>query len=110
MAPSVDDEKSFNQANGNTILNADLSKLPPLWNHRVDDYRPMKVICIGAGFSGIVAGIRMPEHIPNLDFTIYEKNPDVGGTWYENRYPGVRCDIPSASYQFTFESNPEWSE
>lgn len=62
------------------------TSLPPLWNHRVDDYRPMKVICIGAGFSGIVAGIRFPEKIPNLDFTIYEKNSDVGGTWLENKY------------------------
>lgn len=34
---------------------------------------------------------------------IYEKNPDIGGTWYENRYPGCACDIPSHSYTFSFE-------
>lgn len=33
-----------------------------------------------------------------------------GGTWAENTYPGVRCDVPSHSYQLTFEPNPNWSE
>lgn len=56
---------------------------------QVDDLRPIKVICIGAGVSGILAGIRLPQKIKNLDLTIFEKNEDVGGTWYENKYPGV---------------------
>jgi cation diffusion facilitator CzcD-associated flavoprotein CzcO len=42
--------------------------------------------------------------------TIFEKNSDVGGTWFENVYPGVRCDIPSNVYQSTFEPNTQWSE
>lgn len=61
----------------------------PRHERPVDDLRPLKVICIGAGASGILAGIRLPQKIPNLDLTIYEKNEDVGGTWYENKYPGV---------------------
>ncbi|KIV81308.1 hypothetical protein PV11_03501 [Exophiala sideris] len=81
-----------------------------VYDHPVDDLRPIKVICIGAGISGIVAGVRFPQMIKNIDFVIYEKNSDVGGTWLENRYPGVRCDIPSAAYQFTFESNTQWRE
>jgi hypothetical protein len=56
----------------------------------IDDYRPIKVICIGAGMTGIAVGCLMPQHIPNLELTIYEKNPDVGGTWFENHYPGLR--------------------
>ncbi|KAH7350443.1 hypothetical protein BKA66DRAFT_563373 [Pyrenochaeta sp. MPI-SDFR-AT-0127] len=75
----------------------------------VDHLRPMKVIVIGAGMSGIIAGIFFPRNIENLDLVIYEKNPDLGGTWYESRYPGVACDVPSHAYQFTFESNPKWS-
>lgn len=59
--------------------------LPPLYNHCVDDYRPIKIIVIGAGLSGILAGIRFPQYIKNLELTIYDKNPEVGGTWYENR-------------------------
>ncbi|KAL4805227.1 hypothetical protein BDV18DRAFT_153027 [Aspergillus unguis] len=39
-----------------------------------------------------------------------EKNDDIGGTWYENRYPGCACDIPSHNYQYTWEPNPDWSQ
>ena len=56
----------------------------------IDDYRPMKVICIGAGMCGIAVGCLFPQHIPNLELVIYEKNSEVGGTWYENHYPGLR--------------------
>lgn len=51
----------------------------------VNHARPIKVVCIGAGYSGILAGIRFPQKIKNLHLTIYEKNDDVGGTWFENR-------------------------
>lgn len=80
-----------------------------LGNFCIDEYRPMRVVCIGAGFSGILAGIRFPQKVPNIDFAIYEKNPAIGGTWYSNRYPGLSCDIPSHSYQYAFEDNTEWS-
>ncbi|KAM5341974.1 hypothetical protein ACJ41O_015005 [Fusarium nematophilum] len=75
----------------------------------VDKNRPMKVIVIGAGMSGIIAGIFMPRAIENLELTIYDKNADLGGTWFENVYPGIACDIPSHAYSFTFEGNPQWS-
>ena len=55
----------------------------------IDEYRPMKVVIIGAGFSGILAGIRFRQRIPNLQMTIYEKDDGIGGTWYANRYPSV---------------------
>ena len=51
----------------------------------VDAGRPLKVICIGCGYSGILTAIRFPQRIPNLELVIYEKNTDIGGTWYENR-------------------------
>lgn len=75
----------------------------------VDSPRPMKVVVIGAGMSGIIAGIFFPRAIENLTLTIYEKNADLGGTWFENNYPGIACDIPSHAYSFTFEHNPGWS-
>ncbi|KIX06719.1 uncharacterized protein Z518_04695 [Rhinocladiella mackenziei CBS 650.93] len=81
-----------------------------IYDHEIDELRHMEVICVGAGISGILTGIRLPQQIQNLELTIYEKNPEVGGTWYENTYPGVRCDIPSPGYQLTFESNSQWSE
>jgi heterodisulfide reductase subunit A-like polyferredoxin len=57
----------------------------------IDYARPMKVIVIGAGISGILASIRLPRRISNLDLVVYDKNPEVGGTWYENKYPGIAC-------------------
>ncbi|KAI0293370.1 FAD/NAD-binding domain-containing protein [Multifurca ochricompacta] len=77
----------------------------------VDEYpRRIRVVCIGAGYSGIVAGIRFTQKVPNLDLTIYEKEHGIGGTWYVNKYPGIACDIPAHCYQYTFEDNTEWSE
>ncbi|KAJ5531135.1 hypothetical protein N7527_004528 [Penicillium freii] len=75
----------------------------------VDESRPLRVVIIGAGISGILSCIRFTQRIPNIDLCIYEKNADIGGTWFENRYPGCACDIPSHTYQATFEPNKEWS-
>ena len=66
------------------------------------------VIVIGAGFSGINAGIRLKaEGI--TDFIILERADDVGGTWRDNTYPGCACDVPSHLYSYSFEQNPDWS-
>lgn len=51
----------------------------------IDEVRPIKVICIGAGFSGILCGIRIPQLVENAELVIYEKNSDIGGTWLENK-------------------------
>ncbi|KAI0684954.1 hypothetical protein BC835DRAFT_1310282 [Cytidiella melzeri] len=67
----------------------DVNYQPP--NFDIDDYRPLKVRCIGAGHSGILCAMRFRQNIPNLDFKIYEKQGGVGGTWYANRYP--KCGI-----------------
>lgn len=64
----------------------------------VENFRPMSVIIIGAGFSGIYCGVRIPERLRNVKLTIYEKNSGIGGTWHENRYPGCACDIPGMFY------------
>ena len=51
--------------------------------------RAIKVICAGAGFSGLSFAREIETgHIPNCELVIYEKNSAVGGTWFENRYPG----------------------
>lgn len=57
----------------------------------IDESRPLKVIYIGAGVSGIVGAIEFSKYVPSIELVIYEKNPEVGGTWYENRYPGCAC-------------------
>lgn len=58
----------------------------------VENFRPLKVVVIGAGYSGIYCGIRIPERLRNVDLVIYEKNAGVGGTWYENRYEHPSCE------------------
>ncbi|KAF4185574.1 hypothetical protein CNMCM7927_006518 [Aspergillus lentulus] len=75
----------------------------------IDEARPLRVVIIGSGISGIIASIRFRQRIPNVDLCVYEKNEDIGGTWFENRYPGCACDIPAHTYQATFEPNKEWS-
>ncbi|MBU6392972.1 MAG: NAD(P)-binding domain-containing protein [Sphingomonadales bacterium] len=67
----------------------------------------MEVLVIGGGMSGIAAGLKLAE--AGYSYTIVEKNADLGGTWFENRYPGVGVDTPSHFYSYSFELNPEWS-
>jgi cation diffusion facilitator CzcD-associated flavoprotein CzcO len=58
--------------------------------------------------SGILSAIKLQE-AGFEDFTIYEKADRLGGTWRENTYPGIACDVPSHLYCYSFEPNPEWS-
>ncbi|MCB0221233.1 MAG: NAD(P)/FAD-dependent oxidoreductase [Chrysiogenetes bacterium] len=67
-----------------------------------------EVIVVGAGFSGIGAGIALKKAGIN-SFVILEKAHDLGGTWRDNTYPGIAVDITSLTYSFSFEQNPRWS-
>ena len=67
------------------------------------------IAILGAGFAGLGMAIRLREEGIET-FTIYEKADEVGGTWRENTYPGVACDVPSHLYSFSFEPNPNWSQ
>ncbi len=72
------------------------------------DSRVLDVAVIGTGFSGVCAGIRLLDRgIDN--FRIFEKSRGIGGTWYDNTYPGAACDVPSHFYCYSFEPNPNWS-
>jgi 4-hydroxyacetophenone monooxygenase len=66
------------------------------------------IVVIGAGESGLLAGIRLQQ--AGIPFTIVEKNPGPGGTWFDNRYPGARVDIGSHFYCYSFEPADHWSE
>lgn len=59
--------------------------------------RALRVVCMGAGYSGLMMAILFNEKMKNSNasLAVYEKNVDIGGTWLENRYPGCRCDIPA---------------
>lgn len=69
--------------------------------------RKLRVACIGSGFSGLTfihKATTDPRYKDIVDVVVYEKNSTVGGTWYENTYPGAQCDI--ASRKFTFFNPP----
>ncbi len=63
---------------------------------------------VGAGFSGIGAAVKL-DKAGLHDYLIVEAGDGPGGAWYWNTYPGIAVDIPSFSYQFSFEQNPNWS-
>ena len=67
----------------------------------------LRVVVIGAGMAGVLAAIKLRE-AGFSDITIYEKADRLGGTWRENTYPGVACDIPSHLYALAGHPNPGW--
>jgi cation diffusion facilitator CzcD-associated flavoprotein CzcO/acetyl esterase/lipase len=70
--------------------------------------RTPEVLIVGAGMSGLCMGAKLKA--AGIDsFTILEKAGTVGGTWRENTYPGLTCDLPSRYYSFSFLPNPAWS-
>ena len=66
------------------------------------------VVVIGAGQSGLLAAIRLEQ--AGIPYTVIEKNPGVGGTWWENTYPGARVDVGNHFYCYSFEPDDHWSE
>jgi cation diffusion facilitator CzcD-associated flavoprotein CzcO len=69
----------------------------------------MRFIVIGAGMAGVLAAIKLKE-AGFSQIAVYEKGDTVGGTWRENRYPGLTCDVAAHAYTYTFERNPDWSQ
>lgn len=70
--------------------------------------RDFNVVVVGAGMSGICASIKLAE--AGIDHVVLEKNDAVGGTWYENAYPGAGVDTPNHVYSYSFEPNHDWPE
>jgi cation diffusion facilitator CzcD-associated flavoprotein CzcO len=87
---------------------------PILNNDQIPDYpqctpHRLKIIHVGMGASGLVFAHKADKYLKNFDLVCYERNSTIGGTWYENRYPGCACDIPAHTYTFPFYGNTEWS-
>lgn len=79
------------------VTNGDAQPSFKLSDHPIENLRPLKVIVIGAGYSGIYHSIRIPERLRNVELVVYEKNAGVGGTWYENRCADRRCSAANCT-------------
>ncbi|KAI9812936.1 MAG: hypothetical protein M1827_004454 [Pycnora praestabilis] len=71
--------------------------------------RPVRVICIGAGASGLCFAYKIQRSFDNFTLTVYEKNEEVSGTWWENKYPGCACDVPAHNYTWSFEPKVDFT-
>jgi cation diffusion facilitator CzcD-associated flavoprotein CzcO len=69
---------------------------------------PLRFAVVGGGMAGILAAVKLRQ-AGFTDITVYEKADRLGGTWRENTYPGVACDVPSHLYSYSFAPNPDWS-
>ena len=70
--------------------------------------RHVPIAILGAGFGGLGMAIRLKQEGVD-DFIVFERDTDVGGTWWANSYPGCQCDIPSHLYSYSFAPNPNWT-
>lgn len=70
--------------------------------------RRTRAVIVGAGLSGLALAYALRQR--GYDFEILEKNPDVGGTWWENTYPGCRLDTPNYAYSYSFQQKLDWPD
>ncbi|KAL6406554.1 hypothetical protein AUP68_09353 [Ilyonectria robusta] len=83
--------------------------MDPLREDAIHHQRFVKIVCVGAGVSGLCLAYKLRRSFENYSLTIYEKNPKLGGTWFENVYPGCACDVPSHNYTYSFEPKADFS-
>lgn len=96
--PMVLEELNFNQTDAKSI-----QWRKPVPREVMERYH---VLVIGSGYSGLAMAIKLKE--AGIPFTVIEKNDDVGGTWYENTYPGVAVDTPNHFYSYSFRTSSDW--
>jgi 4-hydroxyacetophenone monooxygenase len=81
----------------------------PHWRQDdIDSHRPFTVAVVGAGMSGLLAAHRLAQ--AGIEHVVIEKNDDLGGTWYENTYPGCRVDVANHFYSYSCAQNPDWPQ
>lgn len=96
--PMVQEEVNFDGKDPKTVH----------WHKKPEEkLKHFKALVIGAGFSGLAMALKLKE--AGIDYAVVEKNDEVGGTWYENSYPGCAVDTPNHFYSYSFRLNPDWN-
>ncbi|KAI1259174.1 FAD/NAD(P)-binding domain-containing protein [Xylariaceae sp. FL1019] len=83
--------------------------MDPAKEDAIYNARFVRIVCVGAGASGICLAYKLKHHFQDFSLIVFDKNPGIGGTWYENRYPGCACDVPSHNYTYSFDPKPDWT-
>ena len=96
--PMVLEELNFDRTDAKTVK----WRKPP----SPDFLSKFMVVVIGAGYSGLAMAAKLKD--AGIPFTVIEKNEGVGGTWFENTYPGVAVDTPNHFYSYSFRVKPDW--
>jgi cation diffusion facilitator CzcD-associated flavoprotein CzcO len=99
--------KSNGQASSQAVINGNGAARDGSGDGRPP--RHTNIAIVGTGFSGIGMAIKLKK-AGRKDFLVFEKANDVGGTWRDNHYPGIACDVPSNLYSFSFALNPNWTK
>ena len=95
--PMVQEEVAFDGHDSKSVL----------WRKKPEaKLKKFKALVIGTGFSGLTMALKLKE--ADIDYVVVEKNDEVGGTWYENSYPGCAVDTPNHFYSFSFRLDPDW--
>ncbi|KAH8684370.1 hypothetical protein BGZ60DRAFT_367323 [Tricladium varicosporioides] len=109
VVPQDDYSFTFNNQNGETPLELGNDAEYTIGEHIMWAPRKIRVACIGAGSAGIMFCYKKEKEFgDDIDLVVYERYPSPGGVWYANRYPGCKCDVPSAGYQYSFSPSAEW--
>jgi 4-hydroxyacetophenone monooxygenase len=81
----------------------------PAWSARaLAPGRDFKVAIVGSGMSGLIAAYRLAQ--AGVDFAMFDRNPDIGGTWLVNTYPGCRLDTSNFGYSYSFAQKTDWRQ
>ena len=90
-------------------LDAGQDRRAPHWEKEdLDESRPFTVAVVGAGMSGLLAAYRLAQ--AKIPYVVIEKNDGLGGTWYDNTYPGCRVDVANHFYSYSCAQNPDWPQ
>jgi len=76
--------------------------------HTTEEVETREVVILGAGMSGLCMAVAL-RRARRDDFVVIEQSEGLGGTWWDNRYPGAHVDVPAPLYSFSFAPNPRWT-